>query len=94
MSGRLEEAGQLSCELYNAGTGHGSREFGMGAGLVGRTSSVWLPHNLLEWALKELEAAVTQDALGPPFDQVGQFFLFYSWFLFIYFFAFFVSFQI
>jgi len=73
MSGRLEEAGQLGCELYSAGMSHGSREFGMGSGLKEKSSSVWLPHNLLEWALKELEAAVQKDGLGPPFNQVRKF---------------------
>lgn len=73
MSGRLEEAAQLGCELYSAGAGHGSREFGMGAGLVEKNSSVWLPHNLLEWALKELEAVVQQDKVGAPLDQVSFF---------------------
>jgi hypothetical protein len=73
MSGRLEEAAQLSCELYGAGAGHGSREFGMGTGLAEKNSSVWLPHNLLEWALKELEEVVKQDQVEPHLIQVSFF---------------------
>lgn len=75
MSGRLEEAAQLSCELYGAGAGHGSREFGMGTGLAEKNSSVWLPHNLLEWALKELDAVVHQDNVEPHLEQVSYFLL-------------------
>ncbi|CAB3374149.1 Hypothetical predicted protein [Cloeon dipterum] len=70
MAGRLEEAGQLSCEMYNAGMGHGSKEFGMGRGISNKNSSVWLPLNLLMWCSRELEAAVVKDKLGAPFDQL------------------------
>jgi len=47
----------------------------MGTGLTEKNSSVWLPHNLLEWALKELDAVVHQDKVEPHLEQVSYFLL-------------------
>ncbi|KAF4524935.1 hypothetical protein B566_EDAN013898 [Ephemera danica] len=56
-AGRLEEAARLGCDLYRAGMGLGHEDFDM-TGLRQVPACVWMPHNILDWAIAELEAAV------------------------------------